>query len=838
MANALEDRLKKIVNQTTITGIDFIHVSTDQKTLAVHFLRALPPLSSSPKTLLNTLKIKDIRIYNPSGEVPDIQIYDPSKKVPNVSPFNWAGDDVLKFTLEQSGDFTLYRIKFDNLPVDSFFNDVTFSFKANCPSDLDCAPAAHECPPEEPIDFPIDYLARDFWSFRTALLDFASLRYPDWTDRMEADAGIMMAEVMSALGDEMAYYQDRVSREAYLETATQRRSMRHLTRLVDYTVHDGLGATGWLDVQAKMAGDIPVGTDIWAIGDGGTRVNFEVGRGFNDPVPLSIYHVDPRNNEFQPHIWDKNQICLPVGTTEMYLEGHLKAHFNLTDYSTDPTKKDSKWVLLKTQPTNAAQPIRRQIVRLIDITETTDTLFNQPITHIVWDKEQALTFEFDLTVLVVRGNLVPISAGQTLTTFFMIGKKIDDLTDAAEIKLLNKNIEELNEALKPIGAGYDTSTAIEREGRVDTTRYLFTLPGSEQVPLVWLGDNPHKARPEIRLTEVKFNTADWAKVEQWHWKRSFIGVNSSESQDKHYVLEDGSWRRVVGYQRIGEEVVHRDYASNKGITVRFGDDEFGFTPTEGTIFQLAYRLGGGKQSNVAADTLTHFSETLGNIMGAVTNPLPTENGLDAELPNDIRQSAPEAFRAETYRAVRPEDYAEAAERLPWVQRAGAAFRWTGSWQTAFVTPDPFGAVTLEEPKRRELVNQLDRFRQAGREAYTLDPIYADLDLEIKICVKPDAYGGEVKARVWAVLIGKKGYFAPDKFTFGMPLERSTLETIIQNTEGVQAVEGIRFRRRGWFGWQKFNDFHYNPGKNAIIRVENDPLHPNRGSLNLKIHGGA
>ena len=44
--------------------------------------------------------------------------------------------------------------------------------------------------------------------------------------------------------------------------------------------------------------------------------------------------------------------------------------------------------------------------------------------------------------------------------------------------------------------------------------------------------------------------------------------------------------------------------------------------------------------------------------------------------------APEAFRAVTYRAVRPEDYAEAAERLPWVQRAGATFRWTGSWLTA------------------------------------------------------------------------------------------------------------------------------------------------------------
>ena len=61
-------------------------------------------------------------------------------------------------------------------------------------------------------------------------------------------------------------------------------------------------------------------------------------------------------------------------------------------------------------------------------------------------------------------------------------------------------------------------------------------------------------------------------------------------------------------------------------------------------------------------------------------------GLDAETPEVLRQLAPDAFKAITYRAVRPGDYAEAAERLAWVQKAGSVFRWTGSWLTAFVTP--------------------------------------------------------------------------------------------------------------------------------------------------------
>ena len=38
------------------------------------------------------------------------------------------------------------------------------AIKANCPSELDCATPKHECPTEAPVDFPINYLARDFES--------------------------------------------------------------------------------------------------------------------------------------------------------------------------------------------------------------------------------------------------------------------------------------------------------------------------------------------------------------------------------------------------------------------------------------------------------------------------------------------------------------------------------------------------------------------------------------------------------------------------------------------------------------------------------------------------
>jgi hypothetical protein len=194
--------------------------------------------------------------------------------------------------------------------------------------------------------------------------------------------------------------------------------------------------------------------------------------------------------------------------------------------------------------------------------------------------------------------------------------------------------------------------------------------------------------------------------------------------------------------------------------------------------------------------------------------------------------------------VRPEDYAEAAGRLAWVQRAGASFRWTGSWLTAFVTPDPRGTATLAPARKAELEAQLDRFRQAGRETHVLDPIYADIDLEIDFCVETSSYGGEVKLSVLDALLGshgaapRKGFFDPDAFAFGDPLERSRLEAFIQSIPGVRAVEEIRIRRRGWFDWRVFGELEYRVAADEVLRLQNDPDHPEQGTLRVLPKGGA
>ena len=67
---------------------------------------------------------------------------------------------------------------------------VSFSFKVNCPSDFDCAPAT-ECPePSLPAPY-INYLAKDYASFRKLILDRLAVTMPDWRERNPADLGII-----------------------------------------------------------------------------------------------------------------------------------------------------------------------------------------------------------------------------------------------------------------------------------------------------------------------------------------------------------------------------------------------------------------------------------------------------------------------------------------------------------------------------------------------------------------------------------------------------------------------------------------------------------------------
>ncbi len=105
-------------------------------------------------------------------------------------------------------------------------------------------------------DAKINYLARDYASFRQMLLDRLAQTVPGWKERHVPDIGITLVELFAYVGDYLAYYQDAVATEAYLNTARQRISVKRHTQLVDYQLHEGCNARAFLHLN--VTGSDPV----------------------------------------------------------------------------------------------------------------------------------------------------------------------------------------------------------------------------------------------------------------------------------------------------------------------------------------------------------------------------------------------------------------------------------------------------------------------------------------------------------------------------------------------------------------------------------------------------
>src|SRR5213080_823256 len=108
----------------------------------------------------------------------------------------------------------------------------------------------------------IDYLAKDYASFRQLMLDHLALRVPGWTERSEADLGVVLVEILAYVGDYLSYYQDAVATEAYLGTARRRPSFKRHVRLLDYVLHEGCNARVWMHIQVSAPVTVPKATQL------------------------------------------------------------------------------------------------------------------------------------------------------------------------------------------------------------------------------------------------------------------------------------------------------------------------------------------------------------------------------------------------------------------------------------------------------------------------------------------------------------------------------------------------------------------------------------------------
>ena len=168
-----------------------------------------------------------------------------------------AADGTLVVTVDRVGDHSLYELAIDSDRLDPVLRHARFSFMAGCRADVDCR-VEEPCLPVERTEPALDYMAKDYASFRRLLLDLIPQLNPDFTERNPADLGIALIELLAFSGDRLSYFQDAVANEAYLDTARQRISARRHAKLVDYAMHDGRNAWTALHVRVAGAGVFPL----------------------------------------------------------------------------------------------------------------------------------------------------------------------------------------------------------------------------------------------------------------------------------------------------------------------------------------------------------------------------------------------------------------------------------------------------------------------------------------------------------------------------------------------------------------------------------------------------
>jgi hypothetical protein len=825
-----------VVNGVSYNGIDFLEVldtdaaseSERQRTLLVHFIKQLAP---GTLTRNNVLIEGGTRIR---GIV-----------VRSVAIGSGDQANVLTVRVDRRGDFSTYTLRLVQDVVhakagggepppgfDPVLCAVAFSFKVECPSDFDCRPS-HVCPPDARDEPEIDYLAKDYNSFRQLMLDRMSVLMPQWGERNAADLGIALVEMLAYVGDRLSYRQDVIATEAYLDTARRRVSVRRHAVLVDYVMHDGCNARAWVQVETDTDGVLLArGTPLLTRVDGlapsvDPHTDSDARRKIQAARPdvfetMQDVRLFKAHGEIEFYTWRDERCCLPAGATRATLTGDLSQNL----HPGDVLVLEEIAGPLSGHPGDA-DPAHRHAVRLTRVASSHDPLFLDPpggsepqrLTEIEWHADDALPFplcistrtdlaDYNPKISVARGNIVLADHGATV---------------AAEAL---GTVPASEQALASGGGHCD--------GRTFTALPARFTPQLRQQPLT-------QAAPR-RVTD--YSTPAFARnpgtsaAAEFRWEmRDVLPAIHLEDGD------GGFWtpqRDLLSSDDFAEEFV-AEVDDDGRATLRFGDDQLGRSATPEVAFTATYRVGNGASGNIGAESLAHVLTADSRVLG-VRNPMPARGAVDPESIEHVRQSAPSAFRVPE-RAVTPQDYAEVAERHRDVQRAAATVRWTGSWRTIFLTVDRRGGRPVDAEFEQELRLHMERYRMAGHDIEIDGPQFVPLEIEMTVCVRPDYFRSDVKAALLGVFgntirpDGQRGLFHPDKFSFAQPVYLSALYAAAQAVEGVRFVTIETFQRLGLDSRQALDDGVLKLARLEIARLDNDPSFPERGVLRITMEGG-
>jgi hypothetical protein len=791
--NAINERKKKLLDDKSLNGVDFVLVTLDpiqhptKAILEVHF--------SNDNNFDAFIKDPDFKkIFTISGGhrvlagtcTGQVQVTD-IKKGPDTKSLN--------LYVAPIGDYSTYTLIVNNDKMDPIFNDINFKFRPGC-FNIDCSP--EWTPADKPtIDPVIDYLSKDYDSFRHTLITAMMERIPGWQPTSEADLSVVLLDLFSAAADELSDYQDRVMNEAYLNTARKRVSLARHARLMDYHIHQGNQASTWLALDVNQAVTIP-------------KVKnqpFEAWTGNVIDDPLSVVFITKEDQDLHPalskmrlYTWDYTIPTLKAGDTSAYLSFDNAADATtVCNWINEEKIKHiliQEWLNPDTGEASGRDPKQRQLLKLLDEGKGAQVVPDPmhpdaQIVQVFWEEKDKLQSNYCFTVncssnkvpdvSLFHGNLLQVFQGAPQTSIFV--NKDQSLVDPNHFHYEQTELGTI--CILPAGP----------------LAYMPTQPG---------GDVPPKSTLEVAVQSEGATN---------YWKEVPNLIHSKED-DTHFVVETDE---------------------NGWSVIRFGNGINGMPLPGDAIVTCIYQIGRGPDGNIGADKLKNFDNKTYQEISSCWNPFDVTSGQDQEPVEQIIRRVPEAYRLKQLRAVTLKDYVNMVEQIPGVAQAAARYAWTGSWRTVQIAVNPLGTCTLDDNLKGAVVGYLDAVKLIGEDYEIRPPEYVPLEIHVVFCVHPDYWPKDVKAMVEQEFSngytadGRMGFFHPDLWTFGQDLRASQIVGRVQWVQGVDYVVSVQMNR-----WNEST-----PGTpdvikvrpNEIIQVINDPDHMEKGFIDFTAEGG-
>jgi hypothetical protein len=797
-------------------------VSPAEAVLELHFINTnqvaaiLAGITATPSNITQVFPIFGgfrVRAGNGEGQV----------QVTNVAAGPAA--NVLLLTVAPVGDYSTYTlgVRFPN--IDPFFDEIEFKFRPGCFTN-DCAP--EWCPGDPALPEPaIDYLAKDFDSFKHTMLVALQERVPGWRPTSEADLDQVLLELFSAAADELSDFQDRVMNEAYLATARKRVSLMRHSRLMDYYVHQGNQASTWLALEiAALPGTLPAGVLTGTHG-GPSEAQSQVF------VTREAASLHPLLNRIRLYSWSGAVTGLAGGATSADLLLDSPSQANAQAVLDLIAAGDVRHLLIQEHLNPATglpggrDPGKRQILTLIpdraelvhdpDPSNPADPALGAWLVSVHWREKLRHAYCFLVTspatdeVSLFHGNLVIADHGRPRELTFLPPDEAPAHDRERNYELPSADECRLDEC----------SDAQERLRGV-TCRLPLDVP--QDLPLLYRNTTPGGEVPSLSTLQVTVLPAGALVGDRWDEVPDLVHSDDGSESGDHFVVETDEELRSI---------------------IRFGNGINGRELPAGARVECWWQAGDPLEGNVGAGTVNSVEitpATAALLTGAlVWNPFDVIDGRAPEPVAEVIRRVPEAYRARQLRAVTTQDYVRRAEEVPGVARAAARYAWTGSWRTVQIAIDPEGTTELSPHLRALASRHLEVVRLIGEDLEIREPIYVPLQIDVLLCIHPGYWPEDVRFFIEQELSdaytadGRLGFFHPDRWTFGQPLHVSEISGRIQLVQGVDHVVSVAMRR--WDAATSGTADTITVRANEIIRVQNDPDHMEEGSITLDIQGG-